>query len=83
MFDSIRRAKLQREGLSCGKIRRKHQEGDMMDVLRTHPAVMIGLGVAFVAVVVVLMGFGAKVTEGLPQPGFLIYSCAAALSQRW
>jgi putative nucleotidyltransferase with HDIG domain len=79
MFDSIRRAKLQREGLSCGKIRRKHQEGDMMDVLRTHPAVMIGLGVAFVAVVVVLMGFGAKVTEGLPQPGFLIYSCAAAL----
>jgi cyclic-di-AMP phosphodiesterase PgpH len=79
MFESIRRAKLQREGLSCGKIRRKHQEGDMMDVLRTHPAVMIGLGVAFVVVVVVLMGFGAKVTEGLPQPGFLIYSCAAAL----
>lgn len=79
MFESIRRAKLQREGLSCGKIRRKHQEGDLFDILRTHPAVMVGLGVAFVATVVVLMGFGSKVTEGLPQPGFLIYSCAAAL----
>lgn len=79
MFESIRRAKLQREGLSCGKIRRKHQEGDLFDVLRTHPAVMVALGIAFVATVVVLMSFGSKVTEGLPQPGFLIYSCAAAL----
>jgi cyclic-di-AMP phosphodiesterase PgpH len=79
MFESIRRAKLQREGLSCGKIRRKHQEGDWLDVLRTHPAVMVGLGVAFAVTVLVLMGFGSKVTEGLPQPGFLIYSCAAAL----
>ena len=79
MFDSIRRAKLQREGLSCGKTRRKHQEGDVIDVLRTHPAVAITLKVLFVATVAILMVLGSKVTEGLPQPGFLIYSCAGAL----
>ncbi len=79
MFDSFRRAKLQREGLSCGKTRRKHQEGDVSDVLRTHPAVAVGLQALFVAAVAVLMVMGAKVTEGLTQPGFLIYSCAAAV----
>lgn len=79
MFESIRRAKLQREGLSCGKTRRKHQEGDFIDVLRTHPAVAVALKVLFVATVAGLMVLGSKVTEGLPQPGFLIYSCAAAL----
>lgn len=79
MFESIRRAKLQREGLSCGKTRRKHQEGDLADTLRTHPAVTAALLLAFVATVAVLMVMGSKVTAGLPQPGLLIYSCAAAL----
>jgi putative nucleotidyltransferase with HDIG domain len=79
MFDSIRRAKLQREGLSCGKIRRKHQEGDLVDKLRTLPAITVGLQALFVIAIAVLMVLGSKVTDGLPQPGFLIYSCAAAL----
>ncbi len=79
MFDSIRRAKLQREGLSCGKTRRKHQEGNFVDILRTHPGATIALQALFVATVAFLMILGSKVTEGLPQPGFLIYSCAAAL----
>ena len=79
MFESIRRAKLQREGLSCGKTRRKHQEGDLADTLRTHPAVTGALLLAFVVTVAVLMVMGSKVTAGLPQPGLLIYSCAAAL----
>lgn len=79
MFDSIRRAKLQREGLSCGKTRRKHQEGDLADILRTHPGITVALDALFVATVAFLMILGSKVTEGLPQPGFLIYSCAAAL----
>lgn len=79
MFDSIRRAKLQREGLSCGKFRRKHQEGDLTDLLRTHSAMTVGLFVLFAIGMGIAMTFGAKVTEGLPQPGLLIYSCVATL----
>ena len=79
MFDSIRRAKLQREGLSCGRVRRKHQEGDWRDVIRTHRLATFLLFGLFVAAIAILMVFGSKVTAGLPQPGLLIYSCAAAL----
>jgi hypothetical protein len=47
MFESIRRARLQREGLSCGKTRRKHQEGDLFDEMRTHPAGTVATYVLF------------------------------------
>jgi hypothetical protein len=79
MFESSRRAKLQREGLSCGRVRRKHQEGGWTDNLRTHPAATVVLFGVFVAAIAVLMVLGSKVTDGLTQPGLLIYSCAAAL----
>jgi hypothetical protein len=79
MFESSRRAKLQREGLSCGRVRRKHQEGGWTDNLRTHPAATVFLFGLFVAAIAVLMVLGSKVTDGLTQPGLLIYSCAAAL----
>ncbi|MCB1210915.1 MAG: HDIG domain-containing protein [Verrucomicrobiales bacterium] len=79
MFESIRRAKLQREGFSCGKIRRKHQEGDWVDAMRTHPAVAVGLYAAFFLVIAFFMRMGASVTAGLAQPGVVAYSCAATL----
>lgn len=79
MFESIRRARLQREGLSCGKTRRKHQEGDFLDELRTHPAATTAIYVAFFIGLAILMNYGAKVTEGLPQPGLLAYICTGAL----
>lgn len=79
MFESIRRAKLQREGLSCGKIRRKHQEGDLVDELRTHPAATVAIYAGFFLLIGVLMKFGAAVIPGTVPPQPLAYICAAAI----
>lgn len=56
MFDSLRRARLQREGLSCGKVRRKHQEGELELGLRTHGVAAALLGVGFVVTLQLLAG---------------------------
>jgi putative nucleotidyltransferase with HDIG domain len=66
MFESIRRARLQREGLSCGRTRRKHQEGDLFDEMRTHPAGTVVAYVLFFIGVAVLMRLGTQVEDGLP-----------------
>ncbi len=79
MFESIRRARLQREGLSCGKTRRKHQEGDLFDEMRTHPAGTVGVYVLFFIGVVVLMRLGTRVEDGLPALTWLHALYAAAI----
>ena len=56
MFDSLRRARLQREGLSCGKVRRKHQEGELELGLRTHGVAAALLRVGFVVTLQLLAG---------------------------
>jgi putative nucleotidyltransferase with HDIG domain len=43
MFEFIKRGQLMRQGLSCGKTRRKHQQGELWDTLRTSPAVGVGI----------------------------------------
>ncbi len=79
MFESIRRARLQREGLSCGKTRRKHQEGDFFDALRTHPAGTVVVYVLFFIGVAVLMRLGTRVEDGLPALTWLHALYAAAI----
>lgn len=79
MFESIRRARLQRAGLSCGKTRRKHQEGDFFDEVRTHPAGTVGVYVLFFIGVAVLMRVGTQVEDGLPAVTWLHTLYAAAL----
>lgn len=79
MFESIRRARLQREGLSCGKTRRKHQEGDLFDEMRTHPAGTIGVYVVFFIGIAVLMRLGTLVEDGLPALSWLHTLFAAAV----
>jgi putative nucleotidyltransferase with HDIG domain len=79
MFESIRRAKLQREGLSCGKTRRKHQEGDLVDELRTHPAATVAVYVLFFAAIALLMKFAAGAVPGTVQPQITAYLCVAAI----
>lgn len=79
MFESIRRARLQREGLSCGKTRRKHQEGDLFDEMRTHPAGTIGVYVLFFIGVAVLMRLGTRVEDGLPALTWMHALYAAAI----
>lgn len=79
MFESIRRARLQREGLSCGKTRRKHQEGDLLDEMRTHPAGTVGAYVLFFVGIGVLMRLGTQVEAGLPAVTWLHMLYAAAI----
>lgn len=79
MFESIRRARLQREGLSCGKIRRKHQEGDLIDEMRTHPAGAVVVYLLFFIGVAVLMRLGTQVEDGLPALTWLHALYAAAI----
>mgnify|MGYP000999387875 CR=1 FL=1 len=79
MFESIRRARLQREGLSCGKTRRKHQEGDLLDEMRTHPAGTVGVYVLFFIGVAVLMRLGTLVEDGLPALTWLHALFATAI----
>ncbi|SKB06779.1 hypothetical protein SAMN02745166_04537 [Prosthecobacter debontii] len=80
MFDSIRRAKLQRAGLSCGKRRLKHQEGDLVDELRTHPAATVAVYAAFFLVLGLLMKMGAAVIPGTVTPQPIAYICMAAIA---
>ena len=42
MFDFIKRARLMRQGFSCGKSRRKHLQGEFWETLRCNPLVGIG-----------------------------------------
>lgn len=79
MFESIRRAKLQREGFSCGRVRHKHQEGDLLDELRTHRVVTLVLFVVFFLVLGGLMQAGAAVIPGTVAPQPVAYLLAAAL----
>lgn len=79
MFESIRRARLQREGLSCGKTRRKHQEGDLFDEMRTHPAGTVVTYVLFFIGVALLMRLGTRVEDGLPALTWLHALYAAAI----
>ena len=79
MFDSIRRARLQRQGLSCGKTRRKHQEGDLFDEMRTHPAATVGVYVLFFVGLAILLRIGASLAEGVPPPDFLDWLSVGAI----
>jgi cyclic-di-AMP phosphodiesterase PgpH len=65
MFDFIKRGKLMRQGLSCGKTRRKHLQGELGDTLRSSP--FVGLGIftaAYLGITLLLRLLG----NTLPAP---------------
>lgn len=80
MFESFRRAKLQRAGFSCGKTRRKHQEGDLVDELRTHPAATVAAYLGFFFALGMLMKLGAAVIPGTVQPQPIAFLCMGAIA---
>ncbi len=80
MFESFRRAKLQRAGFSCGKTRLKHQEGDLVDELRTHPAATVVVYALFFIVLGILMKLGAAAIPGTVQPQPIAYICMGAIA---
>ena len=65
MFEGIRRAQLQREGLSCGRTRRKSQEDHLLDLFCSHPAARVVVILAFMGGMGVLLRLGSQVTDGL------------------
>ncbi len=69
MFESFRRAQLTRDGFSCGRTRRKHQEDDFWDMLRTHHSVTGAIAAGFILGVLVLMQVAADVGPGIARPG--------------
>jgi putative nucleotidyltransferase with HDIG domain len=79
MFESLRRARLQREGLSCGKVRRKHQDDDLVDELRTHPAATLLVYAFFFGGLGLLMKAAAAAVPGTVQPQLTSYLAAAAI----
>ena len=68
MFEALRRAQLQREGLSCGRTRRKHQEDDLKESLRCHPAVSWVVMGLFMLGVIVIMHLAGGLVEGTKRP---------------
>jgi hypothetical protein len=61
MFDFFKRAQLTRKGLSCGKTRRKHLQGEFWETLRCNPLVGLGLFVvAFVGITILLKILGSN-----------------------
>jgi cyclic-di-AMP phosphodiesterase PgpH len=64
MFESLRRARLQKAGLSCGKTRLKHQDGDLADELRTHPLATVLVYLFFYGVLLALLRFGLPLVQG-------------------
>src|SRR5215218_8445251 len=56
MFEFIKRGQLMRQGLSCGKTRRKHLQGEFWNTLRCNP--FVGAGVFVLAYLVITMLLG-------------------------
>jgi hypothetical protein len=79
MFESLRRAQLQKEGLSCGRTRRKNQEDDLLDTLRCHPLAGVAVILGFMIGVNVALQLSSRVTEGLTAASWLSRSCATAV----
>ena len=77
MFEAFRRSQLQREGL-CGRMRRKHQDDDFFESLRSHPLVGGIVAAGFVVGVLLLLHLAGGMVLGQGKPGFLdaIYACA-------
>lgn len=63
MFDFIKRSRLTRQGLSCGKTRRKHLDSEVWEVLRENPLVGICIFAAGFLVTTPLLG---ALAENLP-----------------
>jgi putative nucleotidyltransferase with HDIG domain len=56
MFEFIKRGQLMRQGLSCGKTRRKHLQGEFWETLRCNPFVGAGVFVLAYLGITILLG---------------------------
>lgn len=58
LFDNLKRIQLQRRGLSCGKVRRKHGDNDFTRMLRFNPWLKASIFIVFIIFVWGLMATG-------------------------
>ncbi len=74
MFDFIKRARLQRQGLSCGKHRRKHLQGEIQETLRCNPLVGIGVHVLACVGLIALLSVLSRGISGqnIADPVFIV-----------
>ena len=79
MFEAFRQTQLQREGLCC-RTRRKHQDDDFIESLRSHPLVTGILMVAFVVGALLLQRMAGGLAEGVVKPGMIDSLYAVALA---
>ncbi len=66
MLDFIKRSRLTRKGLSCGKTRRKHLDNELWEVFRENP--LIGMG-TFAAGFLLTTAILGALAENLPGSG--------------
>ncbi len=79
MFDFIKRAQLTRQGLSCGKTRRKHVQGELKEALRFDPLVGAALfGLAFAGITFLLEALSTSLPVSTGVNG--VYTAAIFLT---
>jgi len=79
VFDTLKRIQLQRRGLSCGKVRRKHGDNDLARVLRVSPWIRAVIFLSFLAGI-----FGLMIVSGTEDTlygsrGFVSFIAAGAV----
>ena len=84
MFEFIKRGQLMRQGLSCGKTRRKHMQGEFWDTLRCHPFVGVGIFLAaYLAITVTLGILGDNLPTASGATGMITVAVFMVAAVHW
>lgn len=84
MFDFIKRARLQRQGLSCGRIRRKQLQGEVWETLRCNPLVGVGaLAVSWIGLLILLRVLSAGLNAATAGSAVFVTAVLITASVHW
>lgn len=84
MFDFIKRGQLMRQGLSCGKTRRKHAQGEFWDMLRCHPFVGVSIFVAaYLGITIILSVLGDNLPTASGMSGVVTVAVFMIAAVHW
>ncbi len=84
MFDFVKRARLQRQGLSCGRIRRKQLQGEIWETLRCNPLVGAGtLVVSWLGLMVLLRMLSTNLNAASAGSPIFVTAVLLTASVHW
>lgn len=84
MLDFIKRARLQRQGLSCGRIRRKQLQGEVWKTLRCNPLVGVAtLAVSWLGLLVLLRVLSAGLNGAAAGSAVFVTAVLITASVHW